>query len=906
MDSLLVLVVLQFLIASAVVDVRISGASLGKSIRLPRGARDDNVVIRKFHVTSRITSRFASTEVLSVVKNGGSSSSEVVFEMMIPETAFTTDFTAEIGNDTYSGKVQEKKQARRTYSAARKRGQTAGHVAVRPRVQATDIFRVSMNVEAGAKAHFVLTYQEMLFRRRGIYEHRISIRPLQVIDDLKVEVVINEPQGITFIQAPPIQSNRIDRWISNDVANPLASIERRSSEHARIVFNPSREEQIAMSSNGIKGDFVVRYDVTHEFNAGELQVLGSYFVHHFAPVGLKPARKNVVFAIDVSGSMGRQKMDQTKSALKQILGDMKKNDQFNIVTFSGIVNIWKSQLVPGSEDFLQQADEFVDNLHASGATDINGALLMAVDILNSHHSNEVNYLEKTASMVILLTDGNPTSGVSNFRTIQENVKSAVNGRYSIFCLGFGYDVDYAALEKLALQNNGVARKIFVDADASLQLKGFYDEVANPILFNLDINYPGDIVDKNSITKSNFPVFYDGSEIVVAGKLKNVPNVMLQTQVTAFSFNDSVELETQVSLQQESIVGSDIELRKDTVADVTQRFWVYLTIKQVLDQMKVTSDENVRNELKQRVVDLSVEYNFVTELTSFVVVADDDYQSREPATTISPTEDLDGSYLIFTRGSYLRGAATYLPPTTWPPMTGAGFTTWPPTSNAGRWAAHWHGYTTWPLITWQLTTNAGSTTWPSTSNTASTTWPRTSDAGMLSTQRPSTTQPSSPTTQDPYFQLSDVYFGAFSGKCDVGVKLRSMDQVTCFKVPNDFINVNYSLFEIPDGLNVKGSFERVSNNSAPKCLKSEVVINNIQNDVAMNRTDFPHGSELCDTIHISLSEKSGRQIIGLTARLVLRVPPEGVQSYDIEEIDGVKLRILSSQEGHFDESLFEPL
>ncbi|XP_070558046.1 inter-alpha-trypsin inhibitor heavy chain H4-like [Ptychodera flava] len=835
----------------------------------------DKVVTRKFHVTSRITSRFASTEVKSLVENKASTSQEVVFDMKIPETAFTSSFTVKIGNKTYTGQVQEKEEARRTYSRARERGQTAGHVSVRQRVRETETFQVSMNVEAGAKAHFVLTYQEILFRRRGIYEHRISIRPNQAIGDMKVKVLINEPLGIAFIQVPPIQSTAMDRWVNRDVDNPLATIERRSPEQARIVFRPSREEQIDVSASGIMGDFVVRYDVHHKFDVGDLQVRGSYFVHHFAPVGLKSARKNVVFLIDVSGSMAGQKLRQTKSALEQILGDMGNNDKFTIVTFNDNVNRWQVQLVPASDEFRQMATNFVHSLHTGRATNINSALLVAVDILDTHHDNDVSHLEKEASMVIMLTDGRPTSGVQNFERIQENIKTAVNGRYSIFCLGFGGDVDYDALEILSLQNNGVARRIFEDADASLQLKGFYDEVANPVLFNLDIDYPGNTVDQNSITKSNFPVVYDGSEIVVAGKLKDVSKDKLKTQVTASSFNDSIKLVEQVSLNQESGEDVDTKLDKETVIDVTHRFWLYLTTKQILDQMKLTNSENLREQLRQKVVDLSIENNFVTKVTSLVVTDDDEYQSSEPS--ILPSLYLADSPLALQ------------------PMRARLDLAYGLVSKSVRSFKARSGRTKDLGARRRRLRGRGKK--------------RPRDKPGKNHGVPATTQrPVTNLLKDPFYPLRDVYFGAFAGRCEVGMNLQSLDQIICFRVPEDFIGVSYTLFESKAGVIIMGSFERLGtgSGSTAKCLKSRVVINSIPNDIAVNRTTLLRGSEQCDAIHISLSEKYQRSVEGLLGRLVSQIPSLGMKSYKSEEIDGVEVFFLSSGDGNFEKSLFQPL
>lgn len=46
-----------------------------------------------------------------------------------------------------------------------------------------------------------------------------------------------------------------------------------------------------------------------------VQIYDGYFIHYFAPRGLPPVEKNVVFVIDVSGSMFGTKMKQVMSSL---------------------------------------------------------------------------------------------------------------------------------------------------------------------------------------------------------------------------------------------------------------------------------------------------------------------------------------------------------------------------------------------------------------------------------------------------------------------------------------------------------------------------------------------------------------------------------------------------------------
>jgi len=58
---------------------------------------------------------------------------------------------------------------------------------------------------------FNLTYQELLQRTKGYFEHTIYIDPGQVIEDFNVFVVVSDMKPITYFRVPPI---------SNDVPDP--------------------------------------------------------------------------------------------------------------------------------------------------------------------------------------------------------------------------------------------------------------------------------------------------------------------------------------------------------------------------------------------------------------------------------------------------------------------------------------------------------------------------------------------------------------------------------------------------------------------------------------------------------------------------------------------------------------
>lgn len=62
------------------------------------------------------------------------------------------------------------------------------------------------------------------------------------------------------------------------------------------------------------------------------------------------------------------------------------------------------------------------------------------------------------------------AGVTDRSQILKNVRDAIRGRFPLYNLGFGHDVDWNFLEVMALENNGRAQRIYKDHDAAQQLQ----------------------------------------------------------------------------------------------------------------------------------------------------------------------------------------------------------------------------------------------------------------------------------------------------------------------------------------------------------------------------------------------------------------------------------------------------
>uniref|UniRef100_A0A2K6RM74 Inter-alpha-trypsin inhibitor heavy chain H3 n=1 Tax=Rhinopithecus roxellana TaxID=61622 RepID=A0A2K6RM74_RHIRO len=478
---------------------------LGKR-SLPEGVAD-GVEVYSTKINSKVTSRFAHNVVTTRAVNRADTAKEVSFDVELPKTAFITNFTLTIDGVTYPGNVKEKEVAKKQYEKAVSQGKTAGLVKASGRK--LEKFTVSVNVAAGSKVTFELTYEELLKRHKGKYEMYLKVQPKQLVKHFEIDVDIFEPQGISMLDAEA-------SFITNDLLGS-ALTKSFSGKKGHVSFKPSLDQQRSCptcTDSLLNGDFTITYDVNRE-SPGNVQIVNGYFVHFFAPQGLPVVPKNVAFVIDISGSMAGRKLEQTKEALLRILEDMKEEDYLNFILFSGDVSTWKEHLVQATPENLQEARTFVKSMEDKGMTNINDGLLRGISMLNKARE-EHRVPERSTAIVIMLTDGDANVGESRPEKIQENVRNAIGGKFPLYNLGFGNNLNYNFLENMALENHGFARRIYEDSDADLQLQGFYEEVANPLLTGVEMDYPENAI--LGLTQNTYQHFYDGSEIVVAGRL----------------------------------------------------------------------------------------------------------------------------------------------------------------------------------------------------------------------------------------------------------------------------------------------------------------------------------------------------------------------------------------------------
>uniref|UniRef100_A0A8B9IDN1 Inter-alpha-trypsin inhibitor heavy chain H3 n=1 Tax=Anser cygnoides TaxID=8845 RepID=A0A8B9IDN1_ANSCY len=540
----------------------------------------NGIEIYSMKIDSKVTSRFARNVITSRAVNRGNMHKEVFFDVELPKTAFITNFSMTIDGVTYPGNIKEKEAAKQEYEKAVSKGQTAGLVKASGRK--TEKFTVSVNIAAASKVTFELTYEELLKRQFGKYEMFIKVKPKQLVKDFEIDVSIFEPQGITELEAE-------GTFITNDLQNVIKKTF--SDKKGHISFKPTLDQQRTCancSQSLLDGDFTVKYDVKRT----------------------TPDNLQVNLTADSS----------TREALLKILDDIRDDDFLNFILFGSDVHTWKEKLIRATPENLDEARKFVRGIDTEGMTNLYGGIMKGIEMLNAAHEENV-VPKRSASIIIMLTDGQPNVGISDTQDIRAHVKKATEGKYPLYNLGFGYGVDYGFLEKMALENKGLARRIYPDSDSALQLQGFYDEVSNPMLMDVELHYPENEI--SGLTKNSFKHFYDGSEIVVAGRFVDINQNRLTVDVKGEGANDALSFTTQQDAEQTAKAFQEQEY---IFGDYIERLWAYLTIEQLLEKRTAATGEEKEN-LTAEVLDLSLKYKFVTPLTSMVVTKPEDYDNQ---------------------------------------------------------------------------------------------------------------------------------------------------------------------------------------------------------------------------------------------------------------------------------------
>lgn len=163
-------------------------------------------------------------------------------------------------------------------------------------------------------------------------------------------------------------------------------------------------------------------------------------------------RANLVFLVDVSGSMGAaDKLPLVRSMLLAAAETLRVDDTIALVTYSGSVRVALESTPVENYDKITEA---ISNLSSGGSTAGGDGLNLAYEQVTQ------NFIEDGINHILICTDGDFNVGPSTNEEILEIVEARQETGVTFTALGFGRDnLNDSMMEAISNAGNGIYRVI---------------------------------------------------------------------------------------------------------------------------------------------------------------------------------------------------------------------------------------------------------------------------------------------------------------------------------------------------------------------------------------------------------------------------------------------------------------
>jgi len=531
----------------------------------------------KYHrVQVEVLNQVAKTSIDEVFLNNHNRDIEGTFIFPLPEKASLSEFAMYIGDKKVEGEILDSNQARQIYEDIVRRLRDPALLEYIGR----NMFRARVfPIPANGEKRIQLSYTEVLKAERGMVKYlyplnteRFSLDPIR---EVSISAKIDSKIPITNIYSP---SHKV-------------SVRRESESKAAISFEGANIKP--------DKDFVFYYSLSQDdVGLSFMNWAGpeeNYYLllasPRYAAEKEKVLNKNLIFALDSSGSMSGNKIRQAKDAVRFIINHLDEKDRFSVIDFDDGVSLFRPELVPATTQNKDEALKFVDAIEDSGGTNINDALLQALKMTQS--GGRPNY-------ILFLTDGLPTVSITDTGEILKNVSKGNEFNSRIFVFGVGYDVNTELLDKISSENRGTSLYVGENEDLEVAVSSYYEKISSPLLSDLKLAFNG--IEVSNSYPQTLPDLFKGSQLVVLGKYKGEgPATILLTG--------------KVGKQEKRFVLENQKLTKDESANFLPRLWATRRIGYLLEEIRLHGSNN---ELIEEVKKLGLKYGIVTPYTSFLV------------------------------------------------------------------------------------------------------------------------------------------------------------------------------------------------------------------------------------------------------------------------------------------------
>ena len=552
---------------------------------------EDRLPLKKTSANIRLNGFFAEVQLSQAYRNEGTQPINATYIFPGSTRAAVNGMTMIIGERRILAKIKEKEAARQTFDEARKAGKSVSLLSQkRPNVFSMEV----ANIMPGDEVTVLLTYTEILGAENGVYEFVFP----GVVGPRYGGDAVHTAGEVQWIQNPYLAEGSPDPVtysINVELISPLPISSLESSTH-ELVTQWQDKQSVKLSlkdaSNAGNRDFILHYRLRDEQILTGLTRFESQGENYFLIVSEPPKRvvpeqipaRDYLFVVDVSGSMSGFPLDTTKDLMTRLLGNLKPSDRFNILFFAGGSAVLSEQPLAATHQNIKRAIKMMNSQRGGGGTELYPALQRAFSMQSD---------ENVSRNIVLVTDGYISAEDRVFQLVDKQLH-----RNNLFAFGIGTSVNRFLIESIASVGRAEAFVVTSGADAVRKSEQFIQYISAPALTSIRLEAEG--VELYDLEPAKVPDMLAQRPVMIIGKYRNATN---DANITLTGFSGQGE-------QRWSFQLADAQSTDSTLPQLWAR--------KRLERLYVVPDDN-EEELRERIVELGLNYSLLTRHTSFVAV-----------------------------------------------------------------------------------------------------------------------------------------------------------------------------------------------------------------------------------------------------------------------------------------------
>jgi Ca-activated chloride channel family protein len=555
----------------------------------------DALPLKSSRANVKIAGVVAAVKITQVYKNQGKKALEAIYVFPASSRAAVHAMRMTVGQRIIEAQIMERSQARETYEAAKKAGQTTSLL----EQQRPNVFQMNVaNILPGDEVKVELNYLELLEPEDNVYEF---VLPTVMGPRYSNLAARGAPDTEQWVQNPYLHQGQAPPYtygLSLEVSSALPIVQLASPSHeVEVKYSGKTAAQVKVKDETGAGnkDFVLRYALAgKKIETGLLLYPGQdenfFLLMMEPPARVKPdavVPREYIFIVDVSGSMHGFPLEVSKALMKDIIAGLRPQDFINVLLFeSGAAVLSETGSLPATAANKQQALAFINARPGGGGTEILKALQRALALPRT---------PKASRIVVVATDGYVHVEPQAFDLIRQHL-----GEANLFPFGIGTAVNRHLIEGMARAGLGEPFVVLNRAEAAKQAARFRQYIDRPVLTQIKVNFEG--FDAYEVEPPALPDLFAQRPLTMLGKYRGSPGgaIVVKGRTAAGAYERRIE----VTAAQASAGNSALRL-----------LWARHRIRRLADLNRLKpADARVKE-----VTALGLKYSLMTAYTSFVAV-----------------------------------------------------------------------------------------------------------------------------------------------------------------------------------------------------------------------------------------------------------------------------------------------